>query len=151
MKHIELSPKSVKGKVRVGRGIGSSRGGHTVGRGQKGQKSRSGYNSPRPGFEGGRMPLSRRIPKLRGFKRSFFDARIARVIITLDQIQKNFNDGEIVNYASIQEKKIGEKISKNVKFKILNKGEILKKVIIDGIAISESAKEKVLKLGGEVK
>lgn len=67
--HNTVKVKNVSAKRPIGRGIGMKNGGHTVGRGQKGQRSRSGYTRPRPGFEGGQMPLSRRIPKLRGFKR----------------------------------------------------------------------------------
>jgi large subunit ribosomal protein L15 len=70
-----LEKIKTKSKKRVGRGYGSMRGGHTSGRGQKGQKSRSGYTQPRPGFEGGQMPLSRRLPKYRGFTRGYFQSR----------------------------------------------------------------------------
>lgn len=71
MKLSQLTKTNSSPKKRVGRGRGS-KGGHTVGAGQKGQKSRSGYKKPRPGFEGGQMPLSRRLPKYRGFRRNYF-------------------------------------------------------------------------------
>jgi large subunit ribosomal protein L15 len=70
-----LEKLKTKSKKRVGRGYGSMKGGHTAGRGQKGQKSRSGYTQPRPGFEGGQMPLSRRLPKFRGFTRGYFQSK----------------------------------------------------------------------------
>lgn len=75
-------------KKRVGRGYGSGYGGHTSTRGQKGQKSRSGYKQPRPGFEGGQMPLSRRLPKFRGFRRGYFQSKGDSVSINLEMLNK---------------------------------------------------------------
>ncbi|MFW5702480.1 MAG: uL15 family ribosomal protein, partial [Candidatus Dojkabacteria bacterium] len=75
-----------------GRGYGSGKGGHTVGRGQKGQKSRSGYKKPRPGFEGGQMPLSRRIPKLKGFRRGLLQKKEDKQTISLVELVRYTTD-----------------------------------------------------------
>lgn len=80
---LNALPKITKDRKRVGRGYGSGYGGHTSTRGQKGQKSRSGYKSPRPGFEGGQMPLSRRLPKLRGFRRGYFKSKDNSITLNL--------------------------------------------------------------------
>lgn len=85
-KLVKIKSKSTR---RVGRGYGSGRGGHTVGRGQKGQKSRSGYTQPRPGFEGGQMPLSRRLPKFKGFRRAFFKDNNGSVTISTDMLNRS--------------------------------------------------------------
>lgn len=84
---------NVKHGRRVGRGIGSKKGGHTAGRGTKGQKSRSGYSEPRSGFEGGQMPLSRRIPKLKGFKRGFLKDKFPTATIKLSRLVAIANNG----------------------------------------------------------
>ncbi|MBP9758600.1 50S ribosomal protein L15 [Candidatus Dojkabacteria bacterium] len=134
---------------RVGRGYGSGKGGHTAGRGTKGQKSRSGYTQPRPGFEGGSMPLSRRIPKLRGFSRDNIDTR-ETVIITLNVLDKAFKDDEVVNAKSILDKGLVKGTSKNFEIKILNNGEITKKLIVEGLKVSKSAIKKIEKAGGKI-
>lgn len=100
---------------RVGRGISAGQG-KTAGRGTKGQKSRSGHNIPRK-FEGGQMPFSMRMPKVKGFK-----SHAAEVtIISLDTISKNFKDGDVVTLAKLEEKKL---ISKGDKVKVLNNGKL---------------------------
>lgn len=101
---------------RLGRGISAGQG-KTAGRGTKGQKSRSGYNLPRK-FEGGQMPFSMRMPKMKGFKSRFEEA----VIITLDQISANFKQGETVSLKALQDKKL---VALNVKkVKVLNNGKL---------------------------
>lgn len=75
--------KTTKNSKRKGRGYGSNKGGHTATRGQKGQKSRSGYSRPRPGFEGGQMPLSRRLPKFRGYRRGYFQSKDDSIAINI--------------------------------------------------------------------
>ena len=126
------------GNFRRGRGHASGNG-KTAGKGHKGQKARSG--APRIGFEGGQMPLYRRIPK-RGFK-----CRNTKEIITvnLDQLNR-FEDGAVVTVASLIE--VG--IIKNPKdgVKILGNGELTKKLDVKVNAFSESAKEKIQALGG---
>lgn len=134
---------------RVGRGIGSGKGGHTSGRGTKGQKSRSGYKQPRPGFEGGRMPLSRRLPKLRGFSREIIDNKLT-YIVSLTDLDQVFNDGEVVDNASLIEKKLIKGISKPYEIKILKNGEITKKLTFSGLKISKAAEKAIEKAGGKV-
>lgn len=100
---------------RVGRGMSAGQG-KTAGRGTKGQKSRSGFNIPRK-FEGGQMPFSMRMPKMKGFKSQSDKA----VILTLDDISTNYKAGETVNYANLLEKKL---LQKGDKVKVLNNGKL---------------------------
>ena len=138
------SIKKIKtNKMRVGRGIGSGKG-KTSGRGVKGQKSRSGVAIK--SFEGGQMPLFRRLPK-RGFK-SFKDNKIAK--INLDQIQlmitnKKIDPTKKINLDFLQKIKIVSKNSK--KLKILGSGELKDKLDFEIDYISENAKIKIEKIG----
>ena len=138
------SIKKIKtNKMRVGRGIGSGKG-KTSGRGVKGQKSRSGVAIK--SFEGGQMPLFRRLPK-RGFK-SFKDNKIAK--INLDQIQlmitnKKIDPTKKINLDFLQKNKIVSKNSK--KLKILGSGELKDKLDFEIDYISENAKMKMEKIG----
>ena len=134
-------------KKRLGRGIGSGKG-KTSGRGVKGQKSRSGVaiNS----FEGGQMPLYRRLPK-RGFNPINKD-KIAK--INLDQLQKfldmkKIDPGAQINLESLKKSKIIKK--SYLKYKILSNGNLTTKINIEADFISISAKEKIEKVGGELK
>jgi len=135
-----------KSKIRVGRGIGSGKG-KTSGRGVKGQKSRSGVAIK--SFEGGQMPLYRRLPK-RGFN-SISSDKIA--ILNLEKIQsfidkKTINPNEILNADLLKKHKI---INKNsTKLKILGTGEIKNKVNIEANLASKSAVEKLEKIGGSI-
>ena len=142
MKIHELRPAegSRKSPKRVGRGSGSGMG-KTSTRGQKGQWSRSG-GGVRPGFEGGQMPLSRRLPK-RGFTNIFAKKYVAVNVEVLDK----FNDGDEVTAESLLEKGIISKTLDGVKF--LGRGEVTKKVTVKVAKISESAKEKIEKAGGK--
>ena len=142
-----LNYKVSKFKKRLGRGIGSSKG-KTSGRGHKGQKSRSGVAIK--SFEGGQMPLYRRLPK-RGFKSLNNKKKIA--IISLSKIQKIIikNSSLLnnkINLINLQKSKIINK--KYKKLKILGPSDINQKLDIEVNAISKSAKEKVEKLGGKV-
>ena len=136
-----------KSKIRVGRGIGSGKG-KTSGRGVKGQKSRSGVAIK--SFEGGQMPLYRRLPK-RGFN-PIKKIKIAK--INLDQLQKFVNLKRIdvetqINLENLQKNNI---INKSyIKFKILGNGNLTSKVDILADFSSISAKEKIEKLGGVLK
>ena len=143
---LNTTGKIIKKKIRVGRGIGSGKG-KTSGRGNKGQKSRSGVALK--SFEGGQMPLYRRLPK-RGFN-SFKDLKIAK--INLDKIQmfidkKTLNSTDTINAEILKKLKIINKNSK--KLKILGKGEIKHKINIQTDLISKSAIEKLKKIGGSV-
>lgn len=132
-----------KKRKRLGRGSGSGLG-TTSGKGHKGQKARSG-GGVRPGFEGGQMPLSRRLPK-----RGFNNARFATVyeIVNLDTIEARFAEGEVVNFESLKDKNL---ISGNKDgVKILGEGEITKKLKFEIEKMSGSAKEKCEKAGSEV-
>ena len=139
-------PKLNKSKIRVGRGIGSGKG-KTSGRGVKGQKSRSGVAIK--SFEGGQMPLYRRLPK-RGFN-PIQKENIA--ILNLDKIQsfinkKTINTNDILNSSSLKKIKLINKNSK--KLKILGSGEIKDKINIEADLASKSALEKLEKIGGSI-
>ena len=124
---------------RRGRGHGSGNG-KTAGKGHKGQKARSG--APRPGFEGGQMPLYRRIPK-RGFTNINSKEIVA---INLDKLEK-FNDGDVVTVTALKEKVIINNSRDGVK--ILGNGELTKKLTVQVNAFSKSAAEKIEALGGK--
>lgn len=124
---------------RRGRGHGSGNG-KTAGKGHKGQKARSG--APRPGFEGGQMPLYRRIPK-RGFTNINSKEIVA---INLDKLEK-FNDGDVVTVTALKEKAIINNSKDGVK--ILGNGELTKKLTVQVNAFSKSAAEKIEALGGK--
>tara|TARA_B100001564_G_C20003311_1_gene386809 strand:+ start:43 stop:495 length:453 start_codon:yes stop_codon:yes gene_type:complete len=135
-----------KSKIRVGRGIGSGKG-KTCGRGVKGQKSRSGVAIK--SFEGGQMPLYRRLPK-RGFNPISKD-NVA--ILNLEKIQsyiekKNINPNDIINSDLLKRLKIINKNSK--KLKILGSGEIKNKINIEADSASKSAIDKLEKIGGSI-
>lgn len=142
MKLHELSPNagSNKERKRIGRGHGSGQG-KTAGKGHKGQKARSG-GGVRPGFEGGQMPLTQRIPK-RGFNNIFADKVVAINVSDLER----FNDGITVD-AEILEA-AGLVKGKYDKIKILGNGEITKNLTVKANAFSASAKEKIEKAGGK--
>ena len=147
MKLNQLSSKAIKSKKRLGRGIGSSKG-KTCGRGHKGQKSRSGVAIK--SFEGGQMPLYRRLPK-RGFKSIVNKKNIA--IINLSRIQEIINKqkdilNNKINLANLQKSKLLNK--KHRKLKLLGTGDLKQKFDIEVNSISKSAKEKIEKLGGKV-
>ena len=146
MLKLNNRPKLNKSKIRVGRGIGSGKG-KTSGRGVKGQKSRSGVAIK--SFEGGQMPLYRRLPK-RGFN-PIQKENIA--ILNLDKIQsfinkKTINTNDILNSSSLKKLKLINKNSK--KLKILGSGEIKAKINIEADLASKSALEKLEKIGGSI-
>ena len=139
-------PKLNRPKIRVGRGIGTGKG-KTSGRGVKGQKSRSGVAIK--SFEGGQMPLYRRLPK-RGFN-PIQKENIA--ILNLDKIQsfinkKTISTNDILNSSSLKKLKLINKNSK--KLKILGSGEIKDKINIEADLASKSALEKLEKIGGSI-
>lgn len=146
--YLENIPKRkdrIKKAKRLGRGYGSGVGGHTVGRGTKGQKSRSGHKSL-VAFEGGDVPFFRRMPKLKGFKSR---SKINTQVINIGTISKNFKSGEKITVEKLKERGFIRKGAQEVK--VLGKGEITKKISIEGIKMSPSAKEKIEKAGGSVK
>ena len=143
---LNTTSKVINKKMRVGRGIGSGKG-KTSGRGVKGQKSRSGVAIK--SFEGGQMPLYRRLPK-RGFN-PINKIKIAK--INLEKIQtfidkKTINSSDKIDFKLLKKLKI---INKNYqKLKILGTGEIKVKINIEADLISKSAKEKLEKIGGSI-
>jgi large subunit ribosomal protein L15 len=146
MSTLNTLGKTTQKKMRVGRGIGSGKG-KTCGRGVKGQKSRSGVSIK--AFEGGQMPLYRRLPK-RGFN-SFGKINIA--ILNLEKIQsfideKTINSNDLINTDLLKKMKLINKNSQ--KLKILGTGEIKDKITIEADLISKSAREKLEKAGGTV-
>lgn len=143
MKLHELTPApgSVKDGFRVGRGPGSGNG-KTAGKGHKGQNARSG-GGVRPGFEGGQMPLYRRLPK-RGFtNRNTKDI----VAINVDRLNV-FEDGETVTISALVEKGVVSNPRDGVK--LLGNGNLEKKLTVKVTAVSQGAKEKIEALGGSV-
>ena len=142
MKLNELSPAagSTKEAYRKGRGAGSGNG-KTGGRGHKGQKARSG-GKLRIGFEGGQMPLARRIPK-RGFNNIFAKPLTAINVAALNA----FENGAVVDAAALIEKGILHDCPNGLK--VLGNGTVTKKVTVKAAAFSESAKEKIEKAGGK--
>jgi large subunit ribosomal protein L15 len=136
-----------RGKIH-GRGIGSGKGGHTIGRGTKGHKSRSGYQSPRPGFEGGSMPLSRRLPKLKGFSREYYKLRDQKTVVNIAKLDE-YKDGETVSLKTLLERGLVKNRVKQVK--IVGKENLAKKLNFEGILFSSSAKSTVEKAGGIIK
>ena len=147
MSKLNTTGKVIKKKLRVGRGIGSGKG-KTSGRGVKGQKSRSGVAIK--SFEGGQMPLYRRLPK-RGFN-PINKIKIAK--INLEQLQgfvdkKRIDPANLINLESLKKNKIIN--TSYFKFKILGNGNLKSKIDIEADFSSISAKEKIEKLGGILK
>jgi large subunit ribosomal protein L15 len=128
-----------KARKRVGRGPGSGTG-KTAGRGHKGQKSRSGY-SRRYGFEGGQMPLIRRIPK-RGFTNNF---RVEYQVVNLRDLERVFADGETVDPALLVAKGL---VRPAAPVKVLADGELSKKLTVQAHRFSAAARAGIEKAGG---
>ena len=143
MKLHELSPVegSKKSAKRIGRGHGSGWG-KTAGKGHKGQKARSG-GGVRPGFEGGQMPLQRRLPK-RGFN-NIFATQYA--IVNVADLEAAFNAGDVVDTEALKAKGLVKKTLDGVK--VLGNGELTKALTVKAAAYSASAKEKIEKAGGK--
>jgi len=140
LNNLKPAEGSTHKKKRVGRGPGSGLG-KTAGRGHKGQKSRSGYSS-RPGFEGGQMPLQRRLPK-RGFTNIF---KKQWVEISLAKIDANFSAGYEVTPEILHERGLIKKAKHDLV--ILGNGEVSKALKISSHRFTKTAKEKIEKAGG---
>src|SRR5499433_4318003 len=138
--NLKPAKGAVKNKKRLGRGPGSGLG-KTSGRGHKGQKSRSGYSS-RPGFEGGQMPLQRRLPK-RGFTNIF---KKQWVEISLAKIEASFNAGDEVTPEVLHERGLIKKAKHDLV--ILGNGDISKSLKISAHRFTKAAKDKIEKAGG---
>ncbi len=142
MKLHELGPAagSTTAPKRLGRGVGSGLG-KTSGKGHKGAKARSG-GGKRPGFEGGQMPLYRRVPK-KGFTNIF---RTEYATVNVGQLEM-FDNGTVVTAAMLKEAKIIRKTLDGVK--VLGNGELTKKLTVEAAKFTASAKEKIEALGGK--
>ena len=143
MRLDELKPAegSTFERKRVGRGIGSGTG-KTSGKGHKGQNARSG-GGVRPGFEGGQMPLYRRLPK-RGFTNIFAKEYVA---VNVSELER-FENGTEVTAELLKESGVISKVNDGVK--ILGRGELTKKLTVKVAKFSKSAQEKIEKVGGKV-
>ena len=144
MKLHELSPNegSVKTRFRKGRGAGSGNG-KTAGKGHKGQNARSG-GGVRPGFEGGQLPLYRKLPK-RGFKNVRFGKQYT--VINVEALNK-FNDGAVVDSAALLANGLIADLAKDG-VKVLGEGTLTKKLTVKAAVFSATAKEKVEAVGGK--
>ena len=143
MKLHELSPAegSTKEAWRKGRGPGSGNG-KTAGKGHKGQNARSG-GGVRPGFEGGQLPLYRKLPK-RGFNNRF---ATEYAIVNVADLEAKFNDGETVTLEALLERKVIRKAFDGLK--VLGNGQLTKKLNVEAAIFSASAKEKIEAAGGK--
>ncbi len=139
LSHLKPAPGAMKKRKRVGRGPGSGLG-KTAGRGHKGSGARSGGNIP-PGYEGGQMPLSRRLPK-RGFHNPF---RQEYTIINIGSLER-FEAGAVVDLDVFRQS--GLVCGRKCKVKILAKGELTKALTVRAHAFSSQAREKITALGG---
>ena len=144
MKNSDIKPKkgSTKNRKRKGRGNAAGQGGE-CGRGHKGQKSRAGY-SARFGFEGGQMPLYKRVPKKKGFKNLF---KVPFAPINLSDIEEKFQDNETVDKETLV--KMGL-VRKKDHVKVQGNGTLTKKVVIKVEAASKSAIDKIEKAGAKI-
>ena len=143
MKLHELSPAygSAKASYRKGRGAGSGNG-KTAGKGHKGQNARSG-GGVRVGFEGGQLPLYRKLPK-RGFKNRF---AVNYAIVNVSALNDNFDNGAVVDLEALLAKKIVRKGLDGLK--VLGNGELTKKITVKAAVFSATAKEKITAAGGQ--
>lgn len=137
----QLKPSKRKKRKEIGRGGAHQK---SATRGMKGQKARSGGGKGRA-FEGTKMPLFRRTPKLRGFKSIYEKSNV----VNIADLENKFNDGDVVDPKALIDKNLIKNISSGVK--ILGDGELKKKVVVVGCAVSKSAREKIERVGGEVK
>lgn len=138
LKNTSRPKKTAK---RLGRGMGSKKG-KTCGKGNKGDKARQGYKT-RPGYEGGQLPLYRKSP-CRGFTNGMFRSEV--FAINLCRLEEMFNDGDVVNLQVLQQMGVAPRRALGG-LKILSKGEISKKIILEAAAYSEAAQEKLKSAG----
>jgi len=142
LNNLQISPGSKKKRKRVGRGNSSGQG-TTAGRGTKGQKSRSGAKTRR-GFEGGQMPLYRRIPK-RGFNNI---NRKEYAVVNVQDLESNFEEGDVVNPQELIKRRLVSKVLCGIK--ILGEGNLSKKLSVKAHRFSKSAADKIRAVNGTV-
>ena len=140
LSHLRPAAGAVKKRKRLGRGTGSGLG-KTSGKGHKGRGSRSGGNTP-PGYEGGQMPLARRLPK-RGFRNP---SREEFGIVNLGSLER-FTAGSVIDLAALREAGL---VRGKKKVKILAQGELTKALTVKAQAFSQHAREKIMAAGGSV-
>lgn len=143
MAELRAPHGATRSRKRIGRGPSSGHG-KTSGKGHKGQNARSG-GKVRPGFEGGQMPLYRRIAR-RGF--SNYPFKLEYTGVNVSTLDKGFGDGDTVTLESLKKKKIVRPRVENVK--ILGQGELGKKLTVQGLKVSKGAEEKITAAGGTV-
>ena len=137
---LSPAPGSKKNAKRVGRGIGSGDG-KTAGRGHKGQKSRTG-GTVKPGFEGGQMPLQKRLPKYG------FTSRIARTTAQIRLGELNAVQGDVIDLAAL---KTADLVQENItRARVFLSGELNKAVTVKGLAVTKGAREAIEKAGGKI-
>ncbi len=141
LSELRPAPGSKKERKRVGRGTGS-RHGKTSTRGSKGQNARSG-GGVRPGFEGGQLPIQRRVPK-RGFSNARFKTEYA--VVNIGDLER-FEAGSVVSIATLREAGLVKAVKDGVK--ILGDGELTKSLTVQANAFSKSAEEKITAAGGK--
>jgi large subunit ribosomal protein L15 len=141
--NLHPTPGSTKTKKRLGRGRGSGTG-KTSGKGVKGQKARPGHHGARFAFEGGQMPMPRRIPK-RGFKNP---NRVEAYPINVATLESVFDAGSTVDIDALRGKGLVPKLVECVK--ILGEGELTKKLAVKAHRVSETAKQKIEAVGGSI-
>ena len=141
LNELQPAPGARKKPNRKGQGIGSGQG-KTAGRGSKGQKSRSG-GGVRPGFEGGQMPLQRRLPK-RGFTNAPFKKRIMGINV---EVLNRFEDGTLVSPMELKSSRIVKNMGDGIK--ILGQGELTKALTVQAHFFSKTAAEKIVAAGGK--
>lgn len=135
---LKPAPGSTKAPKRVGRGIGG-KGGKTAGRGTKGQHARG---SVKPGFEGGQMPLSRRVPKLKGFRNPF---RVEFAVVNLDTLEQF--EGDVVSPETLRANGL---VHKHGLVKVLGRGELTRSLRVSAHGFSKSAEAAITAAGGSV-
>jgi large subunit ribosomal protein L15 len=135
---LKPAPGSTKERRRVGRGIGG-KGGKTAGRGTKGQHARG---SVKPGFEGGQMPLSRRVPKLKGFRNPF---RVEFAVVNLDTLEQF--EGDVVSPDTLRASGL---VHKHGLVKVLGRGELTRRLQVSAHGFSKSAEAAITSAGGTV-
>lgn len=139
---IQPAVGATTSKKRLGRGTGSGLG-KTSGKGHKGQWARSG-GGVRPGFEGGQMPLTRRVPK-RGFNNHF---QKEYVIVNLDVLNENFAAGSVVDMEALLDRNLVKSVKNAAGLKVLGNGELTVNLTVKAAKFSASAKEAIEKAGG---
>jgi large subunit ribosomal protein L15 len=139
--NLHPNPGATRDKKRLGRGRGSGKG-KTSGKGVKGQKARAGHHGARLAFEGGQVPMPRRIPK-RGFKNP---NRIEAFPINVEMLEKMFDTGATVDLSVLRERGVVPKLVEHIK--ILGEGALTKKLTIKAHGASAMAKDKIEKAGG---